>query len=107
MRVSALRGERPFQLFSRCPPHLKGRESGDVRAILDTKGKKSVHGRTGRPVGELQNRGAVDRRGQDTHPETRTLPFGILVGKLTDIYSDTNLTVNSWRHQVPSSTDQL
>lgn len=51
---------------------MKGRESGDVRLILDTKGervaegekkcskKKTAHCRTGRPLSELQNIGAGD-----------------------------------------------
>lgn len=30
----------PSQPFSRSPPHLKGRELGDVRLILDTKGER-------------------------------------------------------------------
>lgn len=32
----------PFQLFSRCSPHLKGRKSGDVKLIPDTKGEKAA-----------------------------------------------------------------
>lgn len=47
---------------------MKGRESGDVRLILDTKGERGAeqknagkglaHGRTERPLSELQNIGA-------------------------------------------------
>lgn len=40
--VSGFTWWAPSQPFSRSPTHLKGRESGDVRLILDTKGERGA-----------------------------------------------------------------
>lgn len=65
---------------------MKGRESGDVRLILDTKGERvseqkkkkentakgSAHGRTESPQSELQNIGAEDT--ERTEARVKMLP---------------------------------
>lgn len=99
------------QPFSRSPPHLKGRESGDVRLILDTKGERVAEQKCCKRLCSLQDwetaewtpeyrcwrHWVCDHQSfcpfKRTH--THTLSFVILVGKFTDILSHGNLNMNS------------
>lgn len=79
---------------------MKGRESGDVRLILDTKGARVAEGkcRTVRPLSELQNIGAGDTERTEaplnTHYKPHTCSFVKLEGKFADILSHAHLNMN-------------
>lgn len=73
----------PSQPFSGSPPHLKGREWGDVRLILDTKGERVAEQKKRSTRQDLEGRW-VNSHGigaGDTSQKIHTVPFVIIMGK--------------------------
>lgn len=82
----------PSQPFSGSPPHLKGREWGDVRLILDTKGERVAEQKKRSTRQDLEGRW-VNSHGigaGDTSQKIHTVPFVIIMGekktKNTDVF---------------------
>lgn len=73
----------PSQPFSGSPPHLKGREWGDVRLILDTKVERVAEQKKRSTRQDLEGR-RVNSHGigaGDTSQKIHTVPFVIIMGK--------------------------
>lgn len=73
----------PSQPFSGSPPHLKGREWGDVRLILDTKGERVAEQKKRSTRQDLEGRW-VNSHGigaGDTSQKIHTVPFVIIMGE--------------------------
>lgn len=82
----------PSQPFSGSPPHLKGREWGDVRLILDTKVERVAEQKKRSTRQDLEGRW-VNSNGigaGDTSQKIHTVPFVIIMGekktKNTDVF---------------------